>query len=186
MFGFIFFIIFSVIGAQTITIIDAQTYKPIENVNVFANDKGTITDNYGLCSLDIFKKENVEIRSFFAPNHTYDLNTFKALKESGIKNIIDGYGLLPYSEKGLNFIPQLFYKEIILPFGIQSTQIHLNYWSEEDFFKFEKFVEKNKEKFITFDEAIEKINNNIFSKTTNLFVKMGLRLIRLFTENKKS
>ena len=37
--------------------------------------------------------------------------------------------------KNLNFIPQLFYKEIMLPFGIQSTQIHLNYWKEEDFRK---------------------------------------------------
>ena len=27
-------------------------------------------------SLEIFKKENIEIRSFFAPNHTYDQNTF--------------------------------------------------------------------------------------------------------------
>ena len=24
-----------------------------------------------------------------------------------------------------------FYKEIILPFGIQSTQMHINYWDEE-------------------------------------------------------
>ena len=58
MFGFIFFIIFSLLGAQTITIIDAQTDKPIENVNVFANDNGTLTNNYGSCSLDIFKKSD--------------------------------------------------------------------------------------------------------------------------------
>merc|ERR1711991_212139 len=77
--------------------------------------------------LDIFKKNNIKIRSFFAPNHTYDFNTFKALKANKIINVIDGYGLLPYHEFGINFIPQLFYKEIMLPYGIQSTQIHLNY-----------------------------------------------------------
>jgi len=32
-------------------------------------------------SLEIFKKENIEVRSFFAPNHTYDQNTFSALKK---------------------------------------------------------------------------------------------------------
>ena len=53
---FIFFITFSLINAQTITIIDTQTDKPIENVNVFVGDNGTITDSYGLCNLDIFKK----------------------------------------------------------------------------------------------------------------------------------
>ena len=76
----------------------------------------------------IFKKNEIRIRSFFAPNHTYDLNTFKALKTNGIYNIIDGYGLLPYKQFEMNFIPQLFYKEIMLPFGVQATQIHLNYW----------------------------------------------------------
>ena len=74
-----------------------------------------------------FKDENIEIKSFFAPNHTYDFNTFNALKESGINEVIDGYGLMPYEENEIKFIPQLFYKVYALPFGIQSTQIHLNY-----------------------------------------------------------
>ena len=34
--------------------------------------------------LKIFKNEGININSFFAPNHTYDLNTFKALKENGL------------------------------------------------------------------------------------------------------
>ena len=74
-------------------------------------------------SLEIFKRENVKIRSFFAPNHTYDLNTLIALKNNNIFNIIDGYGLMPFNRNNINFIPQLFYKEIALPFGIQSTQV---------------------------------------------------------------
>ena len=40
---------------------------------------------------------------------------------------------MPYEENEIKFIPQLFYKVYALPFGIQSTQIHLNYWKEEDF-----------------------------------------------------
>ena len=39
---------------------------------------------------------------------------------------------MPYTENNLNFIPQLFYKEIMLPFGIQSTQIHLKLLDEDD------------------------------------------------------
>ena len=39
-----------------------------------------------------FDEENIKIRTFFAPNHTYDKNTL-ALKDAGIKEIIDGYGL---------------------------------------------------------------------------------------------
>ena len=84
--------------------------------------------------LEKFREKNISIRSFFAPNHTYDYNTLKALDKSGIRIVIDGYGLFPYSKFNLFFIPQLFYREIFLPFGIQSTQIHLNYW-DDDYYK---------------------------------------------------
>ena len=131
-------------------------------------------------SLKIFEREKINIRSFFAPNHTYDLNTFNALKNNKINNIIDGYGLIPFKMHGLNFIPQLFYKEILLPFGIQSTQIHLNYWSDKDFLKFENFIIKNKSKIITFDTSLKKISENNFYKFINWSVKQGLKFIRMF------
>ena len=131
-------------------------------------------------SLEIFKKENIEIRSFFAPNHTYDLNTFAALKNNNISNIIDGYGLMPFKKKNINFIPQLFYKEIALPFGIQSTQVHLNYWNEDDFLKFEKFIIKNNSKIISFDEALKKVNNNFIYLLINWLIEKSLKLIRKF------
>ena len=130
--------------------------------------------------LKIFKKEKVNVRSFFAPNHTYDLNTFKALKANGIDYVIDGYGLKPYSEFEINFIPQLFYKEKMLPFGIQSTQVHLNYMSNENFLNFVSFIKKNSSKIINFDIAIENIDNNILSKLSRVTIEKSLKLIRLF------
>ncbi len=130
--------------------------------------------------LSIFKNEGVNVRSFFAPNHTYDLNTFEAIKQNGIKNIIDGYGLIPYQEFGLNFIPQLFYKEIMLPIGIQSTQIHLNYMNEKKFEKLEKFIEKNYKNIINFNEVLKKIRNNFFSSFSRITLEKSLKTYRLF------
>ena len=54
--------------------------------------------------LKIFSKNNINIRSFFAPNHTYDYNTFNALKNNGINYVIDGYEL-SLQKKGLTFVP---------------------------------------------------------------------------------
>ena len=45
--------------------------------------------------LKIFLSKKINIRVFFAPNHTYDENTFLALKKSGIFQVIDGYGIAP-------------------------------------------------------------------------------------------
>ncbi len=126
-----------------------------------------------------FREEKIEIKSFFAPNHTYDLNTFNALKNSGINEVIDGYGLMPYLENEIKFIPQLFYKIYALPFGIQATQIHLNYWKENNFNNFVMFVKKNKNNFITYDEAIKKVNNNIQYKLINEFTKILLKTKRI-------
>lgn len=134
--------------------------------------------------LDVFRKNKIKIRCFFAPNHTYDLNTFKALKKNKIFEIVDGYGLFPYKEFGIKFIPQLFYNNILLPFGLNCTQIHLNKWTSNEYNKFKVFINKNQKNIINYDEALNKINNSFKNKFLNLLIKFFLinfrRLKKLF------
>ena len=125
--------------------------------------------------LAIFKKENISVRAFFAPNHIYDENTFDALKSFGIHQVIDGYGLFPYKKNDIIFTPQLFYKNILLPFGLQSTQIHLNFWNDDDFTIFEHFIKKNYKKIISYDNMLKKVNNTILSIASNYLTKIYLR-----------
>ena len=87
---------------------------------------------------------------------------------------------MPYIENDIKFIPQLFYKVLALPFGIQTTQIHLNYWKNEDFNNFEKFIKKNSNKIITYDQALNKINNNFFYKLINHLLTKILKFKRMF------
>ena len=130
--------------------------------------------------LDKFKKEKVFIRTFFAPNHTFDNNTLLALKECGINEVLDGYGLMPYQENKISFIPQLFYKITKLPFGIQAFQIHLNYFSKQDFENFENFIKKNSKDIINYDQALSKINNVLLYKIIRIITKKVLQIKRLF------
>ena len=130
--------------------------------------------------LQEFKKRNIKVRSFFAPNHIYDQNTLKALKDSNIKIIIDGYGLFPYYKNEILFIPQLFYKEIFLPFGIQSTQMHINNWNNKNYSNFEKFIKKNYKKIVNLDHVINVANPNFLQNLTNYFVEKTLKTARLF------
>ena len=127
-----------------------------------------------------FKKREIKVRSFFAPNHIYDSNTLKALKDSDIKIIIDGYGLFPYYKNEILFIPQLFYKEIFLPFGIQSTQMHINEWNDEVYKNFEIFVEKNYSKILNLNNIIEIANPNSLQNLINYLVEKTLKTVRLF------
>ena len=130
--------------------------------------------------LEEFKKRKIKVRSFFAPNHIYDSNTLKALKDSDIKIIIDGYGLFPYYKNEILFIPQLFYKEIFLPFGIQSTQMHINEWNDEAYNNFEIFVKKNYSKILNLNNIIEVTNPNYLQNLTNYLIEKTLKTVRLF------
>ena len=130
--------------------------------------------------LSIFKENEIKVRSFFAPNHTYDKNTFLALKNCGINQVIDGYGIKPYYEMDIKFIPQLFYKLIILPFGVQCTQIHLNDWNENNFNEFKKFIEKNKNLIVTYDFVLKNFTAGFFVKILNKLIKVFLINFRKF------
>ena len=130
--------------------------------------------------LKIFHDNSIKVKTFFAPNHTYDLNTLKALKECNIKIIIDGYGLFPYYKFGLLFIPQLFYKEILLPFGIQSTQIHLNYWDNKYLQNFEYFINKNHNKVVDINYILDLAEPSFFKNSINYSVEKTLKAIRSF------
>jgi len=131
-----------------------------------------------------FNDEKIKIRTFFAPNHTFDKNTLIALKKSGINVVIDGYGLMPYTEHDIKFIPQLFLKALLLPFGIQSTQIHLNYMKEKDFDNFVHFVEKNFNRIISYDQTIKKINNNLSYKFVRVLFEKILKIKRILIKKR--
>ena len=128
--------------------------------------------------LEIFKKNNINVRTFFSPNHTYDLNTFEALKLSGINQVIDGYGLKPYLENNIKFIPQLFYKPIFLHLGLQTPQIHLNYWTEKDLDNFLNIISHNYKKIISYEEALKLLSNKTTDKLISKFIRKVLIIKR--------
>ena len=125
-----------------------------------------------------FEEENIKVRVFFAPNHIYDRNTLLALKSLGINQVIDGYGLFPYNENEIIFTPQLFYKNIFMPFGFQSTQIHLNYWSDKDFLNFENLIKKKYKNIISYDQMLSNVNNGFTSHASRFITSRILRFKR--------
>ena len=78
------------------------------------------------------------------------------------------------------FIPQLFYREIFLPFGIQATQLHINYWDNKDFERFENFIVKHHNKIVDLDYIIDITDPNPIQYITNFIVEKTLKTARLF------
>ena len=65
-------------------------------------------------------------------------------------------------------------------FGLQTTQIHLNYWSEKEFNKFSNLIYKNREKVVSYDEALKLISFAKTDKIINNIIRKLLILKRKF------
>lgn len=101
----------------------------------------------------IMKEHGIIPKYFFAPSHTFDINTLSALKnESEIRIISDGISLRPYWKNDFCFIPQIVGHCVNFPVrGVYTFCFHPNFMLDKDFVQLELFLIKHVEKFTTFD-----------------------------------
>ncbi len=98
----------------------------------------------------ILQEHGVEARIFFAPSHTFDENTLKALQEeSNIRIISDTVANDVYEHDGFTFIPQQSGRVRKLPFKVVTFCYHPNVMQENDFLELEEFLQKNTKRFVS-------------------------------------
>ena len=103
---------------------------------------------------EILINNGIETIIFFPPAHTFDRNTLVALKEeSSIRVVSDTVANDVYKNEEIYFIPQQSGRCRNLPFSVVTFCYHPNIMKNEDFEQLEKFLIKNKEKFV----GLEKI-----------------------------
>lgn len=103
--------------------------------------------------INLFQKYNLKAKVFFAPSHTFDLNTLKALKlSSDIRVISDTIANDIYKMEDFYFVPQQSGRVRKLPFNLTTFCYHPNNMVDKDFHKLEVFFQKNQDKFVDFTE----------------------------------
>lgn len=101
--------------------------------------------------LAIMQDHGINPKVFFAPSHTFDENTIKALKEeSEIRIISDTIAADVYSEYGITFVPQQSGRVRRLPFHTVTFCYHPNTMNETIFEELNAFMKINRDKFISF------------------------------------
>jgi predicted deacetylase len=101
----------------------------------------------------ILQAHDLNAKIFFAPSHTFNLNTLEALRlESDIKIISDTIANNIYKERGFYFIPQQSGNARRLPFKVTTFCYHPNVMSEEDFKILEDFIQQNRNNIGGFQE----------------------------------
>lgn len=101
----------------------------------------------------IFKENGLNPDVFFAPSHTFDINTLEALRvESDIRVVSDTVANNIFKMGEFYFIPQQSGHVRKLPFKVITFCYHPNNMNEKDYNKLEVFIIKYKEKFGSFKD----------------------------------
>lgn len=74
----------------------------------------------------ILQENGIYTSFFFAPNHSFDKNTLRALKAAGFTAISDDVSLFPFKSSGLLFIPQQLWTPKKMPTGVFTICLHTN------------------------------------------------------------
>lgn len=106
--------------------------------------------------IEILKSKGIEPSIFFAPGHTFDENTLKALRtESSIRIISDTPAWNVYQRNGFTFIPQQSGRVRKLPIATVTYCYHPNTMEDEGFCELEFYLEKYGRNFYRVEEVLD-------------------------------
>lgn len=109
--------------------------------------------------ISVLRSHGINPKVFFAPAHTFDENTIKALLEvSDIRIISDTPANKPFSKYGMTFVPQQSGRVRKLPFNTATFCYHPNTMNDSAFEYLENFLKKYK--FVDFptEESARKMS----------------------------
>ena len=104
---------------------------------------------------EILKEHGLMVDLFFAPGHSFDKSTIKALKEAGFKYISDGRSTWTYRYQEVYFIPCKKYRLDFHPKGIVTNCLHTNNMNEDDFEQIVGYIKRYRNDIIDFSEVMK-------------------------------
>ena len=124
---------------------------------------------------EILKRHGINTRTFMAPSHSFDRDTLTALVDLGFASVTDGLSLLPYREYDLLFVPQLFGRPRLMPFGLFTFCLHLNSMTSEGTQAVVSFIRQHARKFIAFSESGRYASENGLHRRVGQAIDSALR-----------
>lgn len=103
----------------------------------------------------ILEEHGIVPEIFFAPSHTFDENTLKALEtKTPIRIVSDTVANDIYKKGSFWFIPQQSGRARKLPFKTVTFCYHPNIMTEEEYEGLERFIVENKKQFVRFNKTM--------------------------------
>ena len=103
---------------------------------------------------EILQRNGVETNVFFAPAHSYDRNTLRALKAEDFQYVSDGRSRHTYRQCGMVCIPCRVYGLPGNPKGEVTIALHTNNTDDEKFEIIERFLNKYRDCLVDYSELL--------------------------------
>ncbi|MBR3639881.1 MAG: DUF2334 domain-containing protein [Clostridia bacterium] len=136
---------------------------------------------------EILEQNGLPTDVFFAPGHSYDRTTLRALCALGFRFVSDGKSRRPYVLDGIKCIPCNGPFKVHLNRGILTICVHCCAESERAFSELRAYLEANRRLLIPWSEAVKLKERSYFvSRFEERFSILIDRMISIAAEIKKS
>lgn len=143
--------------------------NPVNPRSEFAGNSYDIQAEKIRNGIRILHAHGLNPKVFFAPSHTFDQNTLRALQaESDIRIISDTWAWNSYLKDGFTYVPQQSGQVRKVPFALSTFCYHPNTMKEQDFIKLEHFFIENKDHFMPFPEEMSTRKHHLIDKLLQL------------------
>jgi predicted deacetylase len=112
--------------------------------------------------MEIMRRNSLDTDIFFAPAHSYDKNTLRALNRSGFRIVSDGRSHYSYERLGLKFIPCRSYRVAVKCRGITTVALHPCTNGEREYATLQKTLHQNKKYLASYSELLDSRNYRLF------------------------
>ena len=102
----------------------------------------------------ILRERGLHPRMWIAPRHGFDLNTMRALRDTGVRYMSDGFARVPHRRHGITWIPQQLWRPVLKDTGLWTICIHPYAAGGSDALRLEQFLELHAHAFTSFDRVV--------------------------------
>ena len=139
----------------------------------------------------LLNEHGIDTDVFFAPAHTYDTNTLKALRDNGFRYLSDGKASAPYKQYGIVCIPcRSTSVPIVGENGYYTAVCHPSEWrrpdKKNDYELLVEFCENYGKYIVGFDEMkTDPLQGIIEAKLNEKYYIVGSFIKRIFRKSKR-
>jgi peptidoglycan/xylan/chitin deacetylase (PgdA/CDA1 family) len=105
--------------------------------------------------LALLHAQSLKPELWIAPRHGQDTNTLRALKETGINVVSDGFAPRPYRRGGVVWLPQQLWAAVEKGPGLWTILIHPNTATDAEIDQLAVFLHAHHQEFTSFPNALE-------------------------------